>query len=140
MFWLNRRREAAWKRTEFMFTQLRFLDTDPGISEAVGVLEGWNSAVTIDDVFSGMSRLSPEGRMKYRAHFDRFFNLLWCVSYAYLELKTITWKEVGGFGWYLWRVQTTPALADYCRDNGFSEVLTAAAALSKKEKWDQDES
>lgn len=39
VFLVNRQREAAWKRTEFMFTQLRFLDTDPAGAEAIAILQ-----------------------------------------------------------------------------------------------------
>jgi hypothetical protein len=137
-YMMNRRNEAAWKRTEFVFTQLRFLDTDPGISNAIAILEGWNPGVTPEDVFTPTPKLAPEMRGKHVAEFDRLLNLLWCISYAFLELKTITWKELGGFGWYLWRVQTTPSVANYCRNNGYADILHATQILSVEEKWDED--
>lgn len=125
----SRQREAAWKRTEFMFAQLRYLDSNPGVSEAVAILEGWNNGVSIDDVFLPNSGLTPERQLHYRMAFDRLLNLLWCVAYACLELHTITPRELGGFGWYLWRVREAPTLAAYCRDNGFADVLRAAELL-----------
>src|SRR5262245_59859205 len=70
-YFASKRTETAWKRTEFMFDQLRYLDTDERIGEALAVLEGWNKKVTPDDVFSPTSSLPPGDRARLVASFDR---------------------------------------------------------------------
>lgn len=132
-------RDAAWRRTEFMFQQLRILDTDPGIAEAIAILEGFNSDITPSDVFVKPSRLQSEQRGKYVAMFDRLLNLLWCVGFATVELKTITFKEFGGFGWYLSLVKDNPVVVQYCVDHGYAELIAAINELSTIEEWDKSQ-
>jgi hypothetical protein len=132
---MNRRDEAAWRRTEFMVEQLRVLDTDGAATEALAILEGWRPDLSVEQIFADPPQMTADIRGVHVARFDRLLNLLWCVAYAHLELKTITWKELAGFGWYIWRVASDPAMAKYCESH-YPEVLDAAKVLQKKGRWD----
>jgi hypothetical protein len=53
------------------------------------------------------------------------------MCYAYLETKTISRKELDGFGWYLWRISERPAIVEYCDNNGYEEINIATKKLMR---------
>jgi hypothetical protein len=131
---LTRRRELAWRRTEFICAQAQYFDTDEELREVVRILEERHSTITIEMVFDPASQLDSDKRMQYKQKFDKMFNFLWRLCYAHTEVKTLSRKEVEGFGWYFWKVSKYSLLVDYCENNGYEEINT----LTKKLKLDQD--
>jgi hypothetical protein len=132
---LTRRRELAWKRTEFLFSQSQYLEDDPTLVEVITILEDRHPTISVLSVFGDDSNLDQETRQIYKQKFDKLLNFLWRLCYAYLTLKTISSKEVEGFGWYLWRISKIPSLIDYCENNGFEDINTVTKSL----RIDQDE-
>jgi len=73
-------------------------------------------------IFDADSQLDYEKRAEYEQKFDKLFNFLWRLCYAYLEVKTLSSKEVEGFGWYFWLISKFPAVVDYCENNGYEDI------------------
>jgi hypothetical protein len=119
---LTRRRELAWRRTEFLFAQAQYFDTDPDLIETVKILENRHDSITISEIFDANSEFDNAKKREYNQKFDKLFNFLWRYCYAYLETKTISQKEIQAFGWYLRRIAQYPSLVDYCENNGFEEI------------------
>ena len=119
---LTRRRELAWKRTEFLCTQAQYLDTDSDLTEAVKILEGRHADITGSQLFDDNSDFDKAKQNEYRQKMDKLLNFLWRLCYAYLETKTISQKEVEGFGWYFWRIDQIPYSDNYCEGNGYKEI------------------
>ena len=132
---LTRRRELAWKRTEFLCSQSQYLEDDPILVEVITILEERHPTISVSSLFGDDSNLDYKKRLEYTQKFDKLLNFLWRLCYAYLTLKTISRREVEGFGWYLWRISKMPALIDYCEDNGFEDINT----VTRKLRLDQDD-
>jgi len=126
---LTRRRELAWRRTEFLCAQSQYLDTDPELSEVVRILEDRDDCITIDQIF-GSGDLADSKRNEYLARMDKLLNFLWRLCYATLKLKTLSKKEIEGFSWYLWRISQNPSMVEYCENNGFEDINTVIALLA----------
>lgn len=97
-YFLTRWNELAWKRTEFLCSQAHYLDNDPELVEMIKIIEERHPTLTVNDIFDSESPLDEEKRKNYKQRFDKFFNFLWRLCYAYLEVKTLSRKEVEGFG------------------------------------------
>jgi hypothetical protein len=121
-YWLTRRKERAWKRTEFLFSQSQYLDNDPTLIEAVTILEDRHPSIKIADIYDSSSKLDTATRTEYVQKFDKLLNFLWRLCYAYLAVKTFSKKEIAGFSWYFWRISEHPVLIDYCKENGYKEI------------------
>jgi hypothetical protein len=121
-YWLTRRKERAWKRTEFLFSQSQYLDNDPTLIEAVTILEDRHPSIKIADIYDSGGRLDKATREEYVQKFDKLLNFLWRLCYAYLAVKTFSKKEIAGFSWYFWRISEYPVLAEYCKQNGYEEI------------------
>lgn len=119
---LTRRRDLAWKRTEFLCAQARYLDTDPVLVEAITILEGRHADITLAQLFGPDCELDKAKKDEYLQKFDKLLNFLWWLCYAYLRVKTISQKELRGFGWYLWRIDQCRSLVGYCEINGFEAI------------------
>jgi hypothetical protein len=132
---LTRHKELAWKRTEFLCGQAQYLDTDPDLVDVLRILEDRHPSMTVAQIFDDDSQLDDEKRGEYRQKFDKLLNLLWRLCYAYMEVRTLSEKEVEGFGWYFWRVSNFPTLVEYCENNGFEDINT----VTRKLGLDQDE-
>lgn len=126
---LTRRRELAWKRTEFLFAQAQYFDNDPVLVEATMILEGRHQTLDVGQIFDPGSKLEQTQVKQYRQKFDKLLNFLWRLGFAYLETKALSLKEVEGFGWYLWRISEYPLLFDYCENSGFEEIATVIREL-----------
>ncbi len=128
VFLLTRHNELAWKRTEFLFTQGQFLDTDPDTMEIGKILEGRHPTITVDGIFSDQSALDKQVINDYRQRFDKFLNVYERLGYAVFKVKTLSLQEVDFLGSFLLTIAENPALTSYCLDNGFEEIIL----LSKK--------
>jgi hypothetical protein len=126
---LTRRRELAWKRTEFLFAQYQYFENDRELLETTTILEERHSTITVDQVFSLDSMLDDAKRKEYAQKFDKLLNFLWRLCYARLETKTLSLKEVEAFGWYLWRISESEVLREYCENNGFDEIVIVIKEL-----------
>jgi len=119
---LTRRKELAWKRTEFLYAQAQYLENDPELVDVIRILEDRHPSLTMAQIFDADSQLDYEKRAEYEQKFDKLFNFLWRLCYAYLEVKTLSSKEVEGFGWYFWLISKFPAVVDYCENNGYEDI------------------
>jgi len=126
---MTRRAELAWRRTEFLCEQAYYLDTDPELTEMIKILEGRHKSATIPALFAADAALEDIERQDYMQKLDKLLNFLWRLCYAYLETRTITQKELEGFGWYFWRIASFPVLLAYCKENGFEEIPTVIDKL-----------
>jgi hypothetical protein len=125
---LTRRRELAWKRTEFLFAQAQYLDNDSDLIEAVNILEGRHAEITISEILKD-ENLEKAIKNKHLKQIDKLLNFLWRLGYAYLETKTISEREVEAFGWYFRRISEIPSLTKYCDENGYVEINIVIAKL-----------
>lgn len=117
----NRRVELAWKRTEFLLAQSWLFDNDQDLIEMVKMLNERHSEVTVPALFNGS--VSDIGKKnEYLRKMDKLLDFLWRICFAYLETKTISKKEVEGWGWYFWRIAHYPVLMEYCDDDGYEEI------------------
>jgi hypothetical protein len=126
---LTRRRELAWRRTEFIVTQAQYFDNDDDLLEVVRILEDRHPVVNLSMIFDETSEFDPEKRAYYKQKCDKMFNFLWRLCYAYDQVKTLSRKEVEGFGWYFWRISKFPAVVDYLENNGYEDINTVTRKL-----------
>ena len=129
-YFLTRRRELNWKRTEFLFTQAHYLDNDPHLQEVVTILEGRHSMLTVEKIFATGPELEPHEREQYKQRFDKLLNLFQRLAYVVSEPKTIRMSEMASFGWYYERILQYPLLVRYCMENGFHEIVEVAKKLT----------
>ena len=124
----TRRRELAWKRTEFLFSQAKLLDTDQDMTEAIQIIEGRHSSVTIASLFNpdGVPNTDSQGDTWHKI--DKLLNLLDRIAYSVLELKTLDINEAKNFGWYLRKIEKNTQMKEYCENYGYADVIK----LSKK--------
>ncbi len=123
-----RRQELAWKRTEFIFDQARYLDCDPDISAVVAVLSGIDCSVSVKDLIDRSPGQKPiDG--KYDRGLDKLLNLLDRLAYARFTTASLSHEEVANFGWYLRVVKDQPDLAKYAEANGFADVVRLADSV-----------
>lgn len=128
----NRRRELAWRKTEFLFEQARYLDTDSDIARAIRVLTEREPNLTVASIYSASSSLDDNTKYEYQDSFDKLLNLLDLIAYSTLRLNTLTELEADNFGWYLTQIAEEPALVSYCKGNGLSDVITLAHVLRER--------
>jgi hypothetical protein len=133
----SRRRELAWRRTEFLCAQSQYLDNDPVLIEVVMILEDRHVDITVSQIFDDGSKLDEVKQKEYLQKFDKLLNLLWRLCYAYLETKTISRKEIEGFGWYLLCISEYPSMVKYCDENGYEDINIVLNRL--KRFWEKEE-
>ncbi len=73
---LTRRREPAWKRTEFMAAQAQHLDNDRELIEVVTILENRHPVVTLSMIFDEDSDFDKQKRTEYKQKCDKLFSFL----------------------------------------------------------------
>jgi hypothetical protein len=120
--------ELSWKRTEFLFAQAQFVDTNPGIAQIFQILEGREPSWTIATLLSPESG-TKAGRGPLLQQLDATLNVFDRLSYAVFDAKTLTPSEVSVFGWYLELIAEDSSLREYCTDNGFEDVLRLAKVV-----------
>lgn len=130
-FVLTRRRELAWKRTEFIIQQLGFLDNDTEMRECTLIIYGKHHNLRVDDFLVASLAKNPinEGAGQLVMKFEKYLNFLWRIAYAHIVLKTITRKDLDAFGAYFDAVQKNEKLRKYCLDEGYEEIVTASELL-----------
>ncbi len=134
-YFITHRRELSWKRTEFVCSQLKYLSDDPNLFKMLELLEGRHPEVSIDEIYDAGSRLDSKMRAKYQHEFDRFLNFIWCLCFAYLNLKTLTSREIVCVGRYLYLIKKHPALVAYCNDHGYTRIITVADILGYEKAY-----
>jgi hypothetical protein len=135
---LTRRRELAWKRTEFLCVQAHYFDNDSVLVEVVTILEGRHADITRSQVFDGETGIDDPTRRLYLQKFDKLLNLLWRLSYAHLNTKTLSLGELEAFGWYFWLISESHTMVEYCDTNGFEEINIVIKKL--KPRWEREDS
>lgn len=128
-YFFTRRRELAWKRTEFLFQQSQYIDKDADMFEVLHILEARHAALTVELVFDKSSSLNSSVRNAYKQKFDKLLGHIDLLAYAVLYVKTLSLKEAESFGWYIERIVRSPLLRDYCANNGYQDILTLAGRL-----------
>jgi len=90
----TRKRELAWRRTEFIFEQARLLDTDIDLSDAILILEERHNEVKLSDLFAADK--SPYDRSPFSQYYqkmDKLLNFLDRLAYATLDAKTFSLRS-----------------------------------------------
>jgi soluble cytochrome b562 len=129
-----RKRELAWKRTEFLFEQARLLETDNDLSDAIKILEDRHPEITIDTLYGAKADLSASKTKEYRHKFDKLLNHFDRIAYATLQRKTLSIEEAANFGWYVGLISSNDALKDYCQQEGFSDIILLLQEIDKHSK------
>ena len=122
----TRSREISWKRTEMLFQLGQQLDTDPQLQEAIKLLEGRDPRVTVEEFFAVPEKTLIKNGLDLRQSMDCLLNFFERVAHAVYTTKTISIKETSCFGWYLAKIKDTTQLNQYCKENGFEDVLKLA--------------
>ena len=125
-FIAQRKSELRWKRTEFLFEQAKYLETDPDLSEILRIVEDRNDSVSLDDVLADTTPLSKSDQLRYQHSLDKLLNLFDRLYYAVTTAKTLDKSEIQIFGWYLDRLAEDQRVRKYCETEGFSDVIRLA--------------
>lgn len=120
--------ELAWRRTEFLFEQARYIETDPEINATIRLLED-RDTMSVEDIIADTASQNPE-RPALMHSLDKTLNVFDRFAYAVYTSKTLTVKEVEIFAWYLERIADNPELRQYCRENGYQDVLRLSEGVS----------
>jgi len=128
-YFIARATDRAWKRTEFLFQQMHYLDNDAELREAVAILDGRHPTATVELVFGEASSLGKAPRDAFAVKFDKLLNLFQRLAYAVLKAKTLSKAEIAPFGWYIEKTLGHPLLVTYCEENGFDDLVELAKCL-----------
>src|ERR1019366_8746556 len=71
-FALQHHDELSWKRTEFLFAQAQFLETDTALVRIRGILEKRDPAVQIADIVDSTGRLNAENKRDLGNALDKY--------------------------------------------------------------------
>ncbi len=129
-YFATRRRELAWKRTEFLFAQAAYFDTDAQISEVVKIIDGRDPAHTVDQLYADGGTLDPKTRLDLLHKFDKLLNLFDRIAYAVLIAKTLSVAETPLLEGYLESAMSHASLVKYCEEGGFHDVVRLARVLN----------
>ena len=121
--------ELRWKRTEFIFAQAQWLDSDQDLRRVLALLEKRTGTVTLEHAINGGQGLSVAEHEAWLTALDKFLNLFDRLYFAVNDAKTLQLEELRIFGWYLTLVLASPPLVKYCGDNGFKDVLKLARQI-----------
>ena len=125
-FLVSRRAELAWKKTEFIFRQGYYLDTDKELTEIVQILEGRHPRIQLDSLFEENGQLGVEQQMEYLHKLDKFLNLFDRLHMAVFNTKTLSKSEIEPVSWYLSFIDENRSLKKYCKGHGFEGVIELA--------------
>jgi len=128
-YFLSRRRELAWKRTEFLFLQSQYIDKDTDMSEVIQILEDRHPTLTVEGVFGEASDVELPVRNASKHKFDKLLGHIDLIAYAVLYVRTLSLTEAESFGWYIERIVRSSLLRNYCAENGHQDLLTLAGKL-----------
>ncbi len=124
-----RRRELAWKRTEFLFAQAAFLDTDKDMGEVVQIIEGRHARIAIESLFKPNGDADTDSQGDTWQNIDKLLNLLDRIAYSVLKLKTLDIDEARNFGWYLEKIGNNALMRGYCEKNGYPDIVKLAEKI-----------
>ncbi len=130
----TRNRELAWRRTEFIFEQAKLLDTDNVLGEAIKILENRHSEINIKTLYENFDQKNILQYSEYYQKFDKLLNFLDLMAYAYFNAKTLSLEEVSNFGWYLDKISENSYLSEYCKENGFNDILELSKEIDEYNK------
>ncbi len=71
-FLISRSDELAWRRTEFLFDQARYLESDPDMREMLQILGDNHTNATVHDILNSDSALDNEERFRLRIIWTSF--------------------------------------------------------------------
>src|SRR5437764_172691 len=72
--YLDRKRdELAWRRTEFLFDQARYIETDPDINATIKLLEG-RDTISVQDLLNDSTAQDPR-RLALMHSLDKTLNV-----------------------------------------------------------------
>lgn len=125
-FLVSRNDELAWKRTEFLFDQAQYLESNPEMREILQILGNNHNDYGICDVVDDDTPLKDPEKYRLRNNLDHFLNFFDRLYYAHVTAKTMNKEEVMVFEWYLSEILETPELAAYCNESGFRDVVKLA--------------
>jgi hypothetical protein len=108
-----RRRELAWKRTEFIFAQCHYAENDPELREVTDILAG-RSEISVQQILAPDSNLTVSEHRRLERALEKFLGLLDRLAYAVDHGQSLTISEIAEFGWHFRVVQQTPELRQYC--------------------------
>jgi hypothetical protein len=120
--------ELAWRRTEFLFDQARYIETDPEINATMRLLED-RDTVTVEDILADTAGENPQ-RPAMMHSLDKTLNVFDRFAYSVYTAKTLRVDELEIFAWYLEQIADSPELRQYCRDNGYGDVLRLSEDVS----------
>jgi hypothetical protein len=126
-FLSSRRGELSWRRTEFLFEQSTYLESDAELNEALQLIGGLHPAGSVEQVLSAQSSTLDDGeRLRLTHAVDKFLNFFDRLYYAFQVAETLQLAELKVFSWYLDFIRSSPALREYCEERGFADVLELA--------------
>jgi len=124
--------ELSWKRTEFLFAQAQYLETDPDIERVIRILEDRDEEWTVDSLLDSTTTSTPE-QFKLLQALDKALNVFDRLAYSVFTAKTLTLEELTIFGWYLDLITDDVVLRNYCEEKGFKNVIRLAEEARKLE-------
>jgi len=132
-FWLARRRELAFHRTEFIMKQSEYLDNDPEMRDCTLILYGKHPLWTIEDYLDAATAQNAlrQEQAELLIKFEKYLNFLWRIAYAHYELRTLTSKDLDAFGVYFGTAGDHFGLRNFCKTQGYDEIIKACDDLSK---------
>ena len=125
-FLATRRAELAWKRTESLFQQAQYLETDRDLDEVLAIIEERKGNITVADILSESSALGAPSQAHYQHGLDKLLNLFDRMAYSVFDAHTLSAREVHIFSWYLDAIAEDSSLQRYCKLNGYGDVLRLA--------------
>jgi hypothetical protein len=133
-YMLNRRRDIAWKKTEFLYTQGQYLDSDSDLMEAVRIIEGRHPDITMAEIFGG-TEFDEIKKNESLQKIDKLLSFLRRLCYSHLQTRIISLKEIQEFEWYFWRIAQSPSAVKYCHEHGFEEINVVINRLERRKRW-----
>jgi len=128
-FLVSRNDDLAWKRTEFLFDQAQYLESNPDMREILQILGDNHNDYGVGDLIDDGAPIEAPEKYRLRNNLDQFLNFFDRLYYAHVTAKTLSKDEVMVFEWYLSEILDTDELAKYCEENGFRDVLNLANSV-----------
>lgn len=125
-FLVSRNDDLAWKRTEFLFDQAQYLESNPDMREILQILGDNHNDYGVGDLIDDGAPIEAPEKYRLRNNLDQFLKFFDRLYYAHVTAKTLSKDEVMVFEWYLSEILDTDELAKYCEENGFRDVLNLA--------------
>lgn len=128
-FLATRAEELRWRRTATLFELGYKFDSDPDISQAIGLIYDRIPDVQLKNLFFEDGR--PKNR-QYGTQFrqlDKFLSFLERIAYAHDVMKTLSIEELRTFGAHFQDVLVKPELKIYCMLSGYESVVRTAQRL-----------